>query len=225
MQDTKPRKLLRDEIYSYLKESLLSCTIPPGTEIRAQELARQFDVSLSPVRDALHQLQSEDLIEVVPRQGYYARKISLGDALELYEMRIILEGACVERAVRSASDADLALLDPYRDELLASSRREWIVHNREFHMLLASLCGNSRLMSMTHDIIQAFDRLTMASISQPFEIRSGGLEALTTFDHEHGDIIDAVKGRDAARAVSLIRSHIELSRTRFIESYNSTQAG
>jgi DNA-binding GntR family transcriptional regulator len=223
MPRSAPRKLLRDDIYARIKEGVLSCEIPPGTEIRGQELADSFGVSMSPVRDALHRLQTEGLIEVLPRQGYYVRKISLEDALELYEMRIILESACVERTVRAASDADLAALDPYSRGPTAGSRREWTAHNKEFHLFLASLCGNSRLISTTQEIILAFDRLTLASISQPYGAGSRGSTALAALDHEHSEIITALKERDAALAVQLMRAHIERSRTRFLESYNSPQ--
>lgn len=224
MPPPQPRKLLRDEIYAYIKERLLSCEIAPGTEIVGQHLADRFGVSLSPVRDALHRLQMEGLIDVIPRQGYYASSISLEDALELYEMRIVLESACADRIVRATSDADLAALDRYRHGPAAGSRHDWIVHNKEFHLLLAALCGNSRLRSTTQEILQAFDRLTMASISQPVGVGSRGTAGLAILDHEHSELIDALKARDAALAVSLIRRHIESSRTRFLESYNSSQA-
>src|SRR5688500_16695365 len=108
MPRSVPTKLLRDDIYARIKEAVLSCEIAPGAGMREQELAAQFGVSKSPVRDALHRLQSEGLIEVLPRKGYRVKVISLEDALELYEMRIILECACTERMVRVASKSDLA---------------------------------------------------------------------------------------------------------------------
>lgn len=221
MPPSKPRKLLRDEIYASIKEGLLSCEIAPGTEIIGQQLADKFGVSLSPVRDALHRLRAEGLIDVIPRQGYYARRISLEDALELYEMRIVLESACVERIVRATPDADLAALEHYRHGPTTGSRRDWITHNREFHLLLATLCGNARLRAAAQEVILAFDRLTMASISQEVDIANRGL---ATLDHEHSDLIDALKDRDATRAVGLIRRHVESSRKRFVESYNSSPA-
>lgn len=223
MPQPTPRKLLRTDIYARIKEDVLSCKIPPGTEMRGQELANRFGVSISPVRDALHRLQTEGLIEVLPRKGYSVKKISLEDALELYEMRIILESACVERTVRAASDADLMALDSYNRVPANYSRREWIAHNREFHIFLTSLCGNNRLLSTTREVILAFDRLTFASISQLHGTGSRGLTALEAMDREHSDIITALKERDAELAVRLMRDHIERSRKRFVESYNSPQ--
>ncbi len=221
MPRVAPRKLLRDDIYARIKEEVLSCKIPPGTEMRGQALADRFGVSVSPTRDALHRLQTEGLIEVLPNKGYYVREISLEDALELYEMRIILESACVERAARAALGAHLVTLASYDRGPTAGSRREWIKHNRNFHVFVASLCGNNRLLSTTREVILAFDRLTFASISQLHGVRSIGLTALQGMDREHGEIIAAMKVRDADLAARLMRAHIERSRTRFLESYNS----
>jgi DNA-binding GntR family transcriptional regulator len=219
MPRPEPSKLLRDDIYARIKEAVLSCEIAPGADMREQELAKRFGVSKSPVRDALHRLQTEGLIEVLPRKGYRVKEISLEDALELYEMRIILECACVERTVRAASD--LAVLDLYKHEPATRNRREWIDHNREFHIVLATLCGNNRLLEATRDIILAFDRLTSASISQLQSATTKGLATFKEMDREHSAIIAALEERDAERAVRLMRSHIERSRTRFLESYNS----
>lgn len=224
MPSPAPRKLLRDDIYARIKQDVLSCELGPGTRINVKELADSFGVSLSPVRDALHRLETEKLIEVLPRQFYRVRTISLEDALELYEMRMVLECACVERTVRAASDDSLMTLDPYIHGPATATRREWTARNKEFHLRLASLCGNNRLIAATHEITLAFDRLTMASISQSYGAGDKASPGLSGLDDEHGQIIAALKARDAALALQLVRSHIDRSRMRFLESYNSAQA-
>jgi DNA-binding GntR family transcriptional regulator len=225
MPRSAPTKLLRDDIYARIKEAVLSCEIAPGAGMREQELAAQFGVSKSPVRDALHRLQSEGLIEVLPRKGYRVKVISLEDALELYEMRIILECACTERMVRVASKSDLAALETYKRGPNTKAQREWIDYNREFHIAIAGMCGNNRLFDATRDILQAFDRLTSTSLSQLESATTKGIAAFDKMDREHSEIIAALKERDAERAVRLMRTHVETSRTRFLESYTSRPRG
>ncbi len=216
-----PTTLLRDDIYDRLKQSVLTCEIAPGAEMREQELAEHFGVSKSPVRDALHRLHMEGLIEVLPRKGYRVKTISLEEALELYEMRIILECACAERAARASSKADLDALDIYRRGPDTHSQREWIDYNREFHIAIATICGNNRLLSATKAVIVSFDRLTSASVSQLQNTTTKGLAVFDEMDREHGEIIDALQARDAQTAVSMMQLHVQKSRTRFLESYNS----
>lgn len=225
MPHSAPTKLLRDEIYARIKEAVLSCEIAPGAGVREQELAAQFGVSKSPVRDALHRLQSEGLIEVLPRKGYRVKVISLEDALELYEMRIILECACTERLVRVASKSDLVALESYKRGPNTTAQREWIDYNRKFHIAIAGMCGSNRLFYATRDILQAFDRLTSTSISQLESATTKGIPAFEKMDREHREIIAALKERDTERAVRLMRMHIETSRTRFLESYASRPRG
>lgn len=208
MSRKAPSKLLRDDIYARIKQAVLSCEFAPGTGMREQELAQLFGVSKSPVRDALHRLHTEGLIEVLPRKGYRVKAISLEDALELYEMRIILECACVERTVRAASESDLALLDFYKRGPDTKAQREWIDYNREFHVAVAAMCGNNRLMHATRDTILAFDRLTSASLSQLQNATTQRLASFQEMDREHGEIITALEGRDAERGVALMRGNV-----------------
>lgn len=214
-------KLLRDDVYTRLKRAVLTCELAPGTFVREQELAAQFGVSKSPVRDALHRLETEGFVEVLPRKGYRVAAISLEDALELYEMRFILESASVERAARTASQADLLSLDSFRPGPPTRVAREWIDHNRRFHLAIATICGNNRLMFATREIVLAFDRLTSASLSELQGPPSQGGAAFEKMDQEHSEIIDAMQSRNAGRAVALMQAHIEASRSRFIANYNS----
>lgn len=216
-----PTTLLRDDVYARIKRSVLTCELAPGAEMREQELAEGFGVSKSPVRDALHRLHMEGLIEVLPRKGYRVKTISLEDALELYEMRIILECACVERAARASSKSDLDALDVYRRGPDTHSQQEWIDYNREFHIAIASISGNNRLLGAAKDVIVAFDRLTSASVSQLQNVTTKGVAAFDEMDREHCEIIDALQARDAQAAMSIMQLHVQKSRTRFLESYNS----
>lgn len=214
-------KLLRDEIYTRIKQAILACDMPPGFEMREQTLAKHFGVSKSPVRDALHRLRSEGLVEVKPRKGYHVTTVSLEDALEFYEMRLILECACVERTARAASQSDLSLLARYKRGPNTNAKREWITYNREFHTTIAGMCGNKRLAAAVGEVISAFDRLTSASLTQLEGTTAKRLAAFAKMDREHSEIIAALENRDSDRAVQLMQSHIETSRNRYLHSYRS----
>ncbi|MCZ7562676.1 MAG: GntR family transcriptional regulator [Burkholderiales bacterium] len=204
-------RLLREHLYERIRAEIITCGIAPGAQVHEQELAQRYRVSKSPIRDALLKLQAERLVEVVPRRGYRVRPISLGDAAELYDMRLVLERACVERVIANASDAEIASLERYRRLAARVRLPAWIDYNRRFHAAIASICGNQRLARATIEVIQVFDRFTYTGLAALGDARS-----LERFVAEHGVLIDAIERRDRRAAVAAIRHHIEGSRKRML---------
>jgi DNA-binding GntR family transcriptional regulator len=157
-------ELARTTIYRQLRADILSCSLRPGSQIQERELIERFAVSKSPIRDALLKLEEQNLIEILPRKGYRVKPVSLTDARELYDMRVILERECASRAM-DQSDAHLKGLDAYRRGPDSDDLSDWIAYNRHFHIAIADLCGNARLAAVARDVIEQFDRLTYTSVS------------------------------------------------------------
>ncbi len=212
------RPLLRDDVHAKIKNAILTCTLAPGAKIHEQDLALAHKVSKSPIRDALLRLQSEELVEVLPRKGYRVKPVSLVDALDLYDMRLVLEEACVERVIDHATDAELRTLDAYRHAPPAADLAAWIDYNRQFHIAIASLCGNRRLLRALTELIHAFDRLTYTGVAG-----LAGSRVMQRIAGEHRRLIDATKARDKLKASALIRLHIEGSRKRMIAAAGEPQ--
>ena len=91
--------LMRDSVFGRIRADILACALTPGRILQEKDLAARYAVSKSPVRDALLRLQEQGLIEVMPRKGYRVLPISLSDARDLYETRILLEKASIKRAI------------------------------------------------------------------------------------------------------------------------------
>lgn len=197
------RLLLRDDIYATLREEILSCKLPPSTELREQQLAQRFAISKSPVREALLRLGRESLIEVVSRQGYRVTPISLSDARDMYSLRAILETACAAEVTKKASNETLASLDRHRRMPKRIATVDFIERNRDFHCALFEASGNSRMMSIGRDLIEQMDRMTFISIDT---IQGRDTSALL---EEHCRIIDALQARNGRLAAKLLRRHID----------------
>jgi GntR family transcriptional regulator, rspAB operon transcriptional repressor len=204
--------LARTSVYQQLRAAILSCSLRPGAQLQERQLAEQFQVSKSPVRDALLKLEEQNLVEVMPRKGYRVKRISLTDSRELYEMRQILERECIVRLIDSASDKLLAALDDFRALPSPIELPEWIEYNTAFHSFIAMNCGNSRLARLSCETIEFYERLTYVSVTSSAELR------LADFVAEHGAIIDAIQRRDKRQAVALARDHIESSRRRVLDA-------
>ncbi|NKB28069.1 MAG: GntR family transcriptional regulator [Rhodobacteraceae bacterium] len=128
--------LIRHKVLDQIRQDILSCGLPPGAELREADLADQYDVSKSPIRDALQRLQFEGLVQTAPRRGHRVTPISVSDASDILDMREALEVAAVQRIVREADDTTLADLDQWR-QADVSNIRAFATYNRDFHIMLA----------------------------------------------------------------------------------------
>ena len=195
-------------IYGLLRRQILTCELPPGRELREQELAQAFDVSKSPVREALQQLIGEGLVIVIPRQGYRVAPVSLRDANEMFTFRLAMELACIAEAVKNASDEELKALDRFR-EFGGNYENDFIAYNQDFHCTLARCSGNGRMARTACDLIEETERLVRMSVAA---VRGPNAQKLV---EEHNAIISALQERDSRRAVSSLKAHVAAAVKRF----------
>jgi GntR family transcriptional regulator, rspAB operon transcriptional repressor len=195
-------RLLRETVYEQLRADMISCKLAPGAEIREAELAARFDMSNSPVRNALMRLEREGLVITLPRQGYRVAPVSLGDVLDMFHLRAALERACIERIVARATDEQLKSLDTFRRFVAAKWGGGFIAFNRAFHRRIAELGGNARMRDQLNDLIDQLERAVQVSVAN---IRQGDPQVLV---NEHVEIIDALQARALKRAQRLAERHI-----------------
>lgn len=206
-----PRRLLRVDIHEKLREEILACRLSPGADLREQELASRFQVSKSPVRDALLRLEREQLVTIAPRQGYRVAPISLSDARDLLRLRSVLECASAAEAAREADGRELAGLDRFRSFRPSQWLEGFAGYNREFHCALARASGNRRMSALTCELIEQTRRLVHVSV-QEVPRRTAPLVT------EHAAIIDAVQAGDGRRASALLRTHIAAAERRVADA-------
>lgn len=205
--------LMREQVHKTLRREILSCRIRPGEELREKELAARFEVSKSPVRDALQKLEREGLVSVEPRQGYRVSPISLADAKDMFVFRAVMESGCIKEAVRNASDAELKNLDIFRDfNCTESTSDDFIEYNNEFHSSLAACSGNVRMAYTLRTLIDHMGRLIYLSLSA---IQGRDPQELV---NEHCEIINAMQERNGRLASRLAKSHVEEAEKRVIKA-------
>ncbi|WP_336491226.1 GntR family transcriptional regulator [Methylobacterium nigriterrae] len=201
--------LLRDNIYQAIRSEILACRMPPGAEVREQELAERYAVSRQPVREALLRLEHERLVTVHARQGYQVNPISIADARDLIQFRLLIEPACAGDAAESGSAEALAALDAFRT---LDEGTDFIDYNRAFHTALAQASGSRRMAATARDLIEQADRLVRVSLAAIKGREPAQLIA------EHAEIIDAVQRRDARMARRLVREHVAQAQRRIIQA-------
>lgn len=210
------RKMLGDEIYSVLQQAIMDGTIPPDARVNAGELARRFDVSPTPIREALARLESDGLVEKHPLKGYRTTDLlARQELVDLFELRLLLEPGTAARAAerRSAADAaefsaeiDLARIAVGQPDAYAVlSQHDVRMHDQVFR---AARNETVRLAyARTHCHLHTF-RLAY----------TGSYVADTVA--EHAAIVDAIVAGHAELAESAMRSHIEQSRERLLTVFD-----
>lgn len=202
-----------EDIYSKIKGDILACRLLPNSRIFEQELAARLGVSKSPVREALLRLVQEELVEVRPRSGYRVRPVSIREASEIYEMRLMYEEAVVTLAVEHATDQTIEALRAYLPAPERLELESWLRYNRMFHIALANACGNGRLARTTSQFIWQFDRFTHLSAG-----RLAKASQFQVFIGEHEEIVNALAARDSRKARTLVRRHVGGSRKRTLKA-------
>lgn len=207
-----PDGLIRHKVYDRLRADILSCVLPPGSEFREGDLAEQFGVSKSPIRDALQRLEIEGLVEIEPRRGHRVAPISIADAEDILGLREILETGAIRTIVANASDGTLTGLDRLRDAS-TTDVRAFAAYNRNFHQAICEAAGNRRLSASVAGLMENYDRLCLVSLSSSGRSEGTNMaEALA----DHNEIIDALQARNAAAAVRASARHIKTSRRRVL---------
>jgi DNA-binding GntR family transcriptional regulator len=195
-------RLLRERVYEELRHDILTCELMPGTEIREAELAARFEVSKSPVRDALISLEREGLVITIPRQGYRVAPVSISDMLDMFHLRAALERASMERIIRHTSDEQLKALDVFKTFHEARWPDGFVGYNKAFHRRLAELGNNPRMRDQLIDLMDLMERAVQISVSN---MNHGKPEALVA---EHQQIINAIQSRSIKTAQRLAEQHV-----------------
>lgn len=156
MIPTKPPRFGGSDAYAEIRNFLLDGDVRPGQRLSHRLLAKELNLSRSPVREALLQLEAEGLIEHRPQSGVYLREISPRDLRELYEIRETMEPHAAEQAARLATVAQRERLGQICDDVAAIADRQdltdWLENaghrrrlsslDREFHAVILTAAGN-----------------------------------------------------------------------------------
>jgi DNA-binding GntR family transcriptional regulator len=199
--------------YSVLKERVLTCEYAPGSALNEGRLADELGISKTPVRQALAMLAHEGFVEVLPRQGYRVRDLSIADVQEIFNLRLLLEPAAAAMAAEHATAEQLQELRALAEEHDCEGDedfRRFVTQSRAFHVKLAEASGNGRLAATLTHLLEEMQRLYLSGI----DIRSGVAQQ----QGDHKDLVAALLKGNHHLAHEIAVRQIESSRERVMES-------
>ncbi len=197
------RSTLADEVRVRITEEIVTGLHAPGEKLDEHSLAIRFNVSRTPVREALRQLVASGLVQWRPRQGAVVAQASVQQLVEMFEMMAELEafaGRLSARRMTAAERTQLqAQVDKIRESVSDSARSAYQKHNRTFHFLIYKGSHNHCLIDQACAL---YDRIAPY---RAYELSREG-EVAKVFE-EHEAIVQAIVERDGARAAQLLRAH------------------
>ncbi|MFH5831352.1 GntR family transcriptional regulator [Halalkalibaculum sp. DA3122] len=192
-------------IHEQLKSQILEHKLKPGQKIVQEEIAEELGVSRTPLLKVLQILESEFLVESIPRRGYYVREISTKEMIDVFECREVLEGLAARLVAEKAEDSDLESIKncfvPFIESNEPIEEKEYEKADQQFHSLISQLCDNKML-----------SRLEMIGNVHILAYQKGLLRPPEETLPEHKKIIQALLNRNADEAEKAMRIHIRRSR-------------
>ncbi len=177
---------------------MIQCKLAPGELVTQARLAAAFGLGRAAVRLALNRLSQEQLVQVVPRQGYVIAPITLRDVHELFGLRLILEPAAVRLAAGRLDEGQLRNLDQLCAARFKALDRENIEafrrNNTAFHLAIARASGNDRLVEMIASVLHEMERV----LNLPHLVKV--YNRYEDSHRNHRRLLDALRAGDARRA-------------------------
>jgi DNA-binding GntR family transcriptional regulator len=203
-----PHVRLVDEASKAIREVILTGELPPGSQLRQADLAKKMRISRTPLREALMKLEQEGLIAVLPRRGFRVVDLNLEEAIELYELREMLDGLAARLAALRASDDVLKTLGNFIRKMDECVQRQdthgWLIEHGAFHEEIFRASRNTRLIGLIANIRLSIQRFHPVLLNTQDRLRKAF--------HEHESIFRAIRSHDPDTAERLARLHIASAR-------------
>jgi DNA-binding GntR family transcriptional regulator len=216
LQAFQERKSLGEHVFESLKHSIIRGKISSGEWLVESHVAETLGISRTPVREAIHKLEREGLIERQPRGGFTVLGLKRDDIEETFGIRSVLEGYAARLAAVKHEAQELEKLENKIDEFQnALDRKKMNLLpgiNTEFHDLLYSLSKSPRLINMINGLRDQIYRYRQMILKER--------KFASTSNVDHKKMLKYIRKRDAEGAERLVRGHILRGQEMVLKEYD-----
>ena len=206
------------DVYHQIRAAIVDGTFPTDTPLTETTLASQFNVSRTPVREALRRLEQDGLVERGAR-GMQVRARSPEEILQIYEVRIVLEGSAARAAAERRTELDVLKLEQVHAAMLAAPTadpQQLAAHNRKFHEAIWATSHNATIIDLLGRVNAHLIRYRGTTLS--IEGR------WTTALKEHQQLLEAIKAGDRERAGKIAEEHMAGARNARLQLYAAVES-
>ena len=213
-------KPLRESITRELREKIYSGHLPPGFKLVESELAKDFEISRTPVREAIHQLESEGLVTILPNKGAIVNALSIEEIDEIYIIYGALAGTAARLSAEVITEDELKQLEACEAKMEATKdindRREYFVLNNEFHSIFLKPCKKRLVLKQIKNYTRQVGRYWYLLLSHSRNMES--------FSEQHKKILEAFKSRNSKLARETVEEHANFFGNIVVEALKSISA-
>jgi len=186
---------LQEIVYETIKERILSGEYPQGQRLITNDLATEFDVSRMPVREALTRLAAATgLVTIIPRKGAVVNETSEDDLLEVFHIRVVLEGLAARLACPHITDEDIQQMEEINEEIKSlcgtETENSFQKLNLQFHSIIWKRANSPRLRDMLQTLYENSRSYRYISVKMPGR--------LSEIIQEHEEILEAMHRNDGS---------------------------
>ena len=200
-------KSMREKVYDTLKQMIIDGVIKPGERIIETEYSNKFQISRTPIREAIRMLELEGLVESQTTGGVIVKTLTREEISEIYKIRIALESLIIEEIIKKINNQDIKKLE----KVLKNTKKAFEVKDiekvfslfTEFNQILYDIASLPKVTGMINNINFYLKRFRKLSIDNP----SRKEEAF----EDHVQILEAIKNKELSTAISINRMHLEKS--------------
>ena len=208
------RRVLADWVAASLQEAILNGYFEPGEKLDQDRIAEEFEVSRTPVREALQKLESEGFVEIRPHYGAYIPTVSRQDIREIYELRRLLEAETVRQVTPLIPESVLDELDNTlanaEERFEAGDTYTHFATDIHFHETILNFAESRLLKEVLDGLSNRISAVRRFALSKPGPHLDNSMR-------EHRAILQAIRQRDPEQAAELMKLHLENSSLRIQE--------
>lgn len=203
---------LREKVFAQLEEDIISGKYKEGQKLTEGMLSQELNVSRTPVREAIRQLELEGLVEAIPNKAIIVSGITARDIEDIYEIRISIEGLAARRAAKNITESELEKLKEITDLQEFYTLRKDMNHlvkiDGEFHETIFKASGSKTLKNILSTFHHNLKKARSDSFGKPARAKAV-LE-------EHRAIFEALEAKDSIRAEHYMLIHVKNARNRVL---------
>jgi DNA-binding GntR family transcriptional regulator len=188
-----------DVAYERLRERIMNGSLPPGTTLKQEQLALEFGLSTTPLREAIRRLESEGLVTTSAHREVLVSQVALADLLAVYEVRENLDPVAASLAASRRSNDEAQQITSLAKGIAIGSTEDALMANRKFHTAIYRASHNPILIDVLDNLWDRSDRHRRLI---------GDLAHSANVTGEHIELAQAILRQDARLAGSLMRAHV-----------------
>ncbi len=208
MDQDKEAKTLTNEAHLKIKQMLLQQRLAPGQKLVYKDLCDMFDMSRTPIINALNRLEQEGFVVNEAFRGFYVKPIDVQEAWDLFGVREALEAYAVEQAIKRADAADHEDLrqkvEAHATYMPLNYNRKKLLLDAEIHIQIAAMTKNK--------VLERQMRMNLEHVYLRFRLDHAVPDRMVSAAGEHSQLLERMKKKDLLGSVEIIRRHVQKAR-------------